>query len=74
MAMPRKTYCYHKPSEAGANKLALMRRIFNELHETIENLIPESRERSIALTQLETTAKWVMDAIILNDPKSEVVP
>lgn len=69
----KKTFAHHVPSEESLNKIRKLRSIFSELHELIENLAPQSRERSVALTELETTAMWAIKAIAVNDPKAEVV-
>jgi len=70
--MATKTYAYHKPSASGVNKIAKLRQVFSDLHEIIEQLAPNSRERSVALTNLETTAMWAIKAVVCNDPESVV--
>jgi uncharacterized coiled-coil DUF342 family protein len=67
-----KTYAYHKPSTESIPKIEELRQAFSTLHETIQKLAPDSRERSVALTNLETTAMWSVKAIVCNDPNSEV--
>ena len=44
------------------------------MHDTIVRLSPKSREQSVALTELETTAMWAIKAVVCNDPESEVDP
>ncbi len=68
----KKTYAYHKPSTAGIDKIAKLREAFSTLHDLIEELSPKSREQSVALANLETTAMWSIKAVICNDPESEV--
>jgi hypothetical protein len=68
----KKTYAYHKPSAAGIDKIAALRQAFSDLHDKIESLAPNSREKSVALTNLETTAMWAIKAVVCNDPESEV--
>ena len=68
----RKTYAYHKPSVDGIGKVAVLRKAFSTLHDTVELLAPASRERSVALTNLETTAMWAIKAVVCNDPDSVV--
>lgn len=68
----KKTYAYHNPSSAGTERIALLRKRFSELHDEILALAPESRERSVALTNLETTAMWAIKAVVCNDPESQV--
>lgn len=67
----KKTYAYHKPSAAGLAKIAELRQAFSELHDLIEKLVSASRERSVSITELETTAMWAIKAIVCNDPESE---
>lgn len=68
----KKTYAYHKPSESGLAKIRELREKFSQLHDDIQRLAPDSRERSVALTNLETTAMWAIKAVVCNDPESEV--
>jgi hypothetical protein len=68
----KKTYAYHKPSPAGLEKISRLRQVFSDLHDLIEREAPNSRERSVALTNLETTAMWAIKAVVCNDPESEV--
>ena len=68
----KKTYAYHKPSAAGLDRIAFLREAFSELHDKIEKMAPPSRERSIALTELEAAAMWAMRAVACNDPESVV--
>ena len=68
----KKTYAYHKPSEDGLARITALRNAFSMLHDQIEAIVPHSRERSIALTELETAAMWAIKAVVCNDPKSEV--
>lgn len=67
-----KTFAYHKPSEDGLAKINRLREMFSEVSNTINELCPNSRERSVALTELETTAMWAIKAVVCNDPKSEI--
>lgn len=66
----KKTYAYHKPSNDGIEKIAALRKLFSDLHDRIEQLCPPSREKSVALTNLETTAMWAIKAVVCNDPES----
>lgn len=66
----KKTYAYHKPGEVGLAKITQLRQAFSDLHDKIELLAPNSREKSVALTNLETTAMWAIKAVVCNDPES----
>lgn len=67
----KKSYAYHKPSESGLEAIRTLRETFSAAHDIIEALCPASRERSVALTELETSAMWAIKAVVVNDPKSE---
>lgn len=67
-----KTYLYHKPSDAGIEKVKKLRKAFAELHDLIKTETPASREQSVALTNLETTAMWAIKAVVVNDSESKV--
>lgn len=66
----QKPYAYHKPGDEGLLKITQLRRCFSDADKLVKELCPASRERSVALTELETTAMWAIKAIVLNDPKS----
>jgi len=70
--MAQKTYAYHKPGAEGLEKIAKLRKAFSDLHDLIEETAPASREKSVALTNLETTAMWAIKAVVCNDPESVV--
>lgn len=67
-----KTYAYHRPTAATLKTITELREMFSALHAKIEELVPLSRERSVALTNLETSAMWAIKAAVSNDPESEV--
>lgn len=68
----KKAFCYHKPSPDGLDKITQLREAFSALHDLVEEVAPHSRERSIALTELETSAMWAIKSVVCNDPESEV--
>lgn len=70
-ALIDKPFAYHKPSDDGMERITRLRSEFSALKRTIEMVCPESRHRSVALTELETTAMWAIKAVVFNDPKSE---
>jgi len=67
----KKTFQYHKPSELTLPKVTELREAASAYHDLIEKLVPASRERSIALTELESANMWAIKAIVINDPESE---
>lgn len=67
-----KTFAYQKPSPDGLEKITSLREAFSSLHDLIETLSPQSRERALAITKLEETAMWAIKSVVHNDPESEV--
>ncbi len=67
-----KPFAYHKPSDDGMKRITILREQFSTIKRTIESTCPPSRERSVAITELETAAMWAIKAVVFNDPKSEV--
>jgi hypothetical protein len=67
-----KPFAYHKPSEDGMARITDLRAAFSVVKASIEANCPESRQRSVAITELETAAMWAIKAVVFNDPKSEV--
>ena len=67
-----KPFAYHKPSDDGMTRINALRESFSNLKTVIEATCPESRHRSVALTELETTAMWAIKAVVFNDPASVV--
>ncbi len=70
MTAIKKTFAHHHPSEEGLGKIRILRVAFSQMQELIEGMAPSSRERSVALTHLETAAMWATKAVVLNDPES----
>lgn len=68
----RKTFAFHTPSETGLDKITRLREAYSELLELVERIAPASRERSVALTELETSGMWAIKAVVSNDPESKV--
>lgn len=67
-----KPYAYHKPSTDGLEKINQLRAHFSEGERLMREICPESRQKSIAITNNEQTAMWAIKAVVFNDPKSEV--
>lgn len=67
-----KPYAYHKPSEEGMDKINQLREAFSNTDKLINELCPNSRQKSIAITNNEQTAMWAIKAVVFNDPKSTV--
>lgn len=67
-----KTFAYHKPSADGLEKIRTLREGFSTLMDRVIEICPTSRERSIALTEMETCAMWAIKSVVCNDPESEI--
>jgi hypothetical protein len=67
-----KPFAYHQPSPDGLTKITALRLAFSETKAIIEQTCPESRQRAVAITELETAAMWAIKAVVFNDPDSVV--
>jgi len=67
-----KPYAYHRPSEDGLARITELRELFSLVERKILELCPNSRHRSVALTNNEQTAMWAIKAVVFNDPDSIV--
>lgn len=68
----QKQFAYHKPSVQGLADIQKLREAFSQLDDVLRFVCPDSRERSVALTELETAAIWAVKSVVYNDPQSEV--
>lgn len=67
-----KPFAYHLPSSDGLARITRLREEYSALKKTIEEVAPGSRERAVAITELETSAMWAIKSVVFNDPASEV--
>jgi len=67
-----KPFAYHKPSDGGLAAINELREQFSALAATIERVCPPSRQKSVAVTELETAAMWAIKAVVFNDKDSIV--
>lgn len=58
---------YHAPKEGQTEKYHALREKAKELAYLIQELCPASRERSIAMTELETSVMWANASIARNE-------
>jgi hypothetical protein len=68
--MIEKKFAYHTPSTDGLEKVKRIREAFTSLDSLVRELSPQSREQSVALTNIETAAMWAIKAVVVNDPAS----
>jgi hypothetical protein len=67
-----KPYAYHKPSDKGFARINRLREAFSDMQKLIDEVCPDSRHKSVAITNLETTAMWAIKAVVFNDKDSVV--
>lgn len=68
----KKTFQHHTPSPLSVEKIRRLRKAYSDLAELIEEVCPASRERSVGLTELETSAMWSIKSVVINDGNSVV--
>jgi len=57
---------YHSPKEGQPEKYTALRDKAKELANLIDALCPESREKAVAMTELETAVMWANASISRN--------
>ena len=62
-----RNFTYHPPKTGHAEKYQLLRSKAKELAYLFDSLCPKSRERSIAMTDLESAVMWANAAIARNE-------
>ena len=67
-----KPFAYHTPSANGLKRITAIRAAYSAVKLILEQNCPPSRQLSVAITELETSAMWAIKAVVFNDPKSEV--
>ncbi|WP_121640613.1 hypothetical protein [Virgibacillus sp. Bac330] len=58
---------YHAPKESQVEKYTAIREKAKELAYLIDEVCPNSREKSVALTNLETSVMWANASIARNE-------
>jgi hypothetical protein len=56
-------YGWHKGTDVTAPMHQQVRESFKVIHETLEDLLPPGRARSLALTELENAAMWANKSV-----------
>lgn len=62
-----KRFTYHKPKDGQPGKYTEIRNTAKNLALLIDDLCPDSREKSIAMTKLEEAVMWANAAIARNE-------
>lgn len=60
---------YFKPAEEMLPLIQDVREAYTTVHKFLLTL-PASRQRAIAITELETSAMWAIKGLVLNDSRS----
>lgn len=75
MALPDlDVFDYQSPTDEQTDRIKAVRQSYKDLRTQITNLIVDSQERSVALTQLRTAMMWTNAAIVLNGARPEPQP
>lgn len=69
---PLKTFAFHKPSPEGVKQIEALRWAYHDLLCKLEALCPASREKALAVTNLEQSCMWATKSVTHNDPQSTV--
>jgi hypothetical protein len=65
----RERFTYHPPSPGGALRHASLSTAFIELAALVDDVVPDSREKSLAFTALEQAKFW-SSAGVARDPST----
>jgi len=68
-ATQQNPFGYFKPNETMLPKIQEVRDAYTVLYKHLLTL-PQSRQNSIAITELETSSMWAIKGLVLNDPLS----
>jgi hypothetical protein len=66
-------FAYHRPSTEVQVLMTALRVRFIDLVTWMDAAIPESRQKSLAVTALEESAMWAMKALSVTDADGAVV-
>ncbi len=61
------SFTYHSPKEGQPEKYTAIREKAKELAYLIDDVCPDSREKSVAITNLETSVMWANASIARNE-------
>lgn len=57
-------FTYHRPTSGDINSISVIRGDCKDLAECIDALVPDGREKSIALTKIEEAMMWANAGIV----------
>lgn len=70
LAKSRDPFSYHRPSEARQVQIAQIRSSYRIMRDVLMATIDDCRLRSVALTELESSAHWAIKALVFTDPEA----
>jgi hypothetical protein len=70
--MSRNDHLNHVPDADGIEKIARLRRAIIDLEKLMDELVPPSRELSVAKTHLEDTRMWAVKGVVMQYPAQEI--
>lgn len=65
---------YQQPTKEQTERIMALRQSMKDLRDQLQNLIPPSRQLSLAITKLEECGMWSNKAIVFNGPRPEPHP
>ena len=65
---------YHAATAASAPLHDKIRKSYQALAELINDVLPEGRDKSLALTELQTSMHWANSAVAMENPLITVDP
>lgn len=65
---------YQAPNEEQQQRIVAIRQGCKDLREQLHNLIPDSRELSLAITKLEEVSMWANKGVVFNGGRPERHP
>ena len=65
--MPKHPFDYHRPSAEQVERITAIREACKAMHDAIMAHCPSSRERSLAITNLEQVSMWANKAIVMEE-------
>lgn len=63
------TFSYHKPVKDQPERYELLRSHGKALAMAVQNCCPESREKSLAITNIQQAVMWANASIAINEPE-----
>lgn len=70
--MSRNNHLNHKPDAAGIEKIETLRKSIIDLEILMDEIVPPSRELSLAKTKLEEARMWAVKGVVMPYPVDEI--